>query len=53
MAGLLGLAGGTLIAQGLVNSLDIFIIMRVIHACFFSIINPLLFATVAEYFPDN
>ena len=53
MAGLVALAGSTVITQGLVNSMGLFIIMRIIHACFFSTINPLLFATVAEYFPDN
>jgi len=53
LATLVALAGGTVISQGVVNSMSIFIIMRVIHACFFSTINPLLFATVAEYFPEN
>ena len=53
MTVMLSLAGATALTQGVINSLSVFIIMRILHACFNSVINPLLFGTIADYFPPD
>ena len=45
------LAGLTQIFTGLSNSLAVLILMRVLHAAFNSITNPLFYSLVADYFP--
>ena len=50
---MVGLAGATALGQGTVDSLNFFILMRVVHALVNSVINPLIFGTVADYFPPD
>lgn len=50
---MVGLAGSTALGQGTVDSLNVFILMRVVHALVNSVINPLIFGTVSDYFPPD
>ena len=45
------LAGLTQIFTGVTNSLTILCVMRILHAAFNSITNPLFYSLVADYFP--
>ena len=46
-------AGVSMLLTGNVSSLWVLAVMRVFHAAFNSMINPLLYSLVADYYPKN
>ena len=51
--GLVAAAGATSLGQGVFNSLNVFIILRITHGLLHSCINTLAFGTIADYFPQS
>ena len=53
LASAITLAGLTQIATGMFDSFAIFFAMRVAHAAFYSVTDPLFFSMIGQYFPKN